>query len=162
MPRRSPAAREGDEAHQGAAVGGVVARILFQQHGSHAGAVRRILEARIVTFAVIGPGAGVVAVVDRGAGQHVAARNRQGQAGGENENGNLSHDLSFVMEAALCRHYTGLQTHHYGIICAAGSRVDVRVCSPGQVRKEAAQVDGSGSLGSFFNHWCDDMGGLTA
>ena len=27
--------------------------------------------------------------------------------------------------------------------------MDVRVCLPGQVRKEAAQVDGSGSLGSF-------------
>ncbi len=30
--------------------------------------------------------------------------------------------------------------------------MDVRVCSPGQVRKEAAQVNGSGSLGSFFHH----------
>ena len=32
-----------------------------------------------------------------------------------------------------------------------GSRVDVRFCSPGQVWKEAAQVDCSGSLGSFIS-----------
>lgn len=41
------------------------------------------------------------------------------------------------------------------ILCASlaiwppGSRVDVCVRSPGQVRKEAAQVDCGGSLGSF-------------
>ncbi len=32
-----------------------------------------------------------------------------------------------------------------------GSRVDVCVRSPGQVRKEAAQVDCVGSLGSFYS-----------
>ena len=32
---------------------------------------------------------------------------------------------------------------------ARGSRVDVCVRSPGQVRKEAAQVDSDGSPGSF-------------
>jgi len=31
-----------------------------------------------------------------------------------------------------------------------GSRVDVCVRSPSQIRKEAAQVDCDGSLGSFF------------
>ncbi|VVT18558.1 hypothetical protein ERY430_80176 [Erythrobacter sp. EC-HK427] len=44
-----------------------------------------------------------------------------------------------------------------------GSRVDVRVCSPGQDRKVAAQVDGSGSLGSFFpHHCCDDIRAASA
>ena len=36
-------------------------------------------------------------------------------------------------------------------ICPPGSWVDVRVRQPGQVRKEAATTDGSGSPGSFFH-----------
>jgi|GEM_PF-6722858 len=46
-----------------------------------------------------------------------------------------------------------LKSARFAAICPPGSRVDVCVRSPGQVRKEAAQVDCGGSLGSFsFSH----------
>ena len=44
-----------------------------------------------------------------------------------------------------------LQSGRLPAICPPGSRVDVCVRSPGQVRKEAAQVNCDGSLGSFFH-----------
>ena len=45
-----------------------------------------------------------------------------------------------------------LQAYAPAAIWRAGSRSDVCVRSPGQVRKEAAQVDCGGSAGSFFTH----------
>src|SRR6187551_2748976 len=47
-----------------------------------------------------------------------------------------------------------LKTPSIPAICPPGSRVDVRVRQPGQVRKEAATTDGSGSPGSFNPHHC--------
>lgn len=59
------------------------------------------------------------------------------------------HDRSLDCFAALAM-TSDLKFVSYLAICGAGSRSDVRVRSPGQVRKEAAQVDGSGSAGSFL------------
>jgi hypothetical protein len=47
-------------------------------------------------------------------------------------------------------HTKNLNPRDFAAIGRSGSRVDVCVRSPGQVRKEAAQVNCDGSLGSYF------------